>query len=62
VSCDLPPEKLLTFQVDGHEVEGNAGCGKKGLVNLGDLWVTLTEVSQDGPVGSRLQAQPSLSH
>ena len=46
-----------TLQIDGHEVEGNAGGVQEAGVDHRDLGVALAEVREDGPVGAGLLAR-----
>ena len=45
----------LTFQVDGHEIKGNASSCQERTLNLGNLWVALAEMGQNGPISLGLQ-------
>ena len=61
-------EKSPTLQIYRHEVESDASCCQEGALNLGNLWVPLAEMGQNGPVCLGLQyhtnsaRQPKYSH
>lgn len=43
-------EKLPTLQVYGHEVKSDASRCQERTLNLGNLWISLAEMSQNGSV------------
>lgn len=51
----------LTFQVNGHEIKGNASSCQERTLNLGDLWVALAEMCQNGPISLGLHQRHIFS-